>query len=182
MADRLLTLLRERSFARRAVTLASGRQSDWFLDCKQTVLLAEGHALVAERMLAALVTFGEGVVAVAGVALGGCSLASAVSLLSFQKGMPLDAVYVRKTVKDHGSRRPIEGDEHLADGSRVVIVEDVITTAGSTLAAVDKLRDRGLSVAGVVALVDRGEGGAGALSGAGVPFVALYSRRDFMPD
>ncbi|MCC6877436.1 MAG: orotate phosphoribosyltransferase [Sandaracinaceae bacterium] len=177
--DRLLELLTRHSFARRRVVLASGKESDFFIDCKQTVLLAEGHALVGERMLAAALRFAPR--AVAGVELGGCPLASAVSLVSFQQGTPLDAIYVRKEIKAHGSQRALEGDSHLADGSRVVVLEDVVTTGGSTIRAVQKLRDRKLDVAGVVALVDRREGGAEALAAAGLPLVALFAREDFIP-
>lgn len=178
--DRLLELLREHSFARREVILASGRQSDWFIDCKQTVLRAEGHALVGERMLEALARLPKPVVAVAGVELGGCPLASAVSLLSWQRGQPLDAIYVRKAAKDHGSRRPVEGDSAVEDGAAVAVLEDVVTTGGSTLAAVERLRARGFEVAGVVAIVDRGEGGAEALAEAGLALVSLYGRSDFV--
>lgn len=178
--DRLLTLLREHSFERRKVTLASGRESDWFIDCKQTVLLAEGHALVGARMLEALAQLPERPVAVAGVELGGCPLASAVALTSFREGRPLDAIYVRKGAKDHGSRRPMEGDSVVPDGAPVAVLEDVVTTGGSTLAAVTKLRERGFRVVGVIALVDRGEGGEDALRDAGLPLVALYRRSDFL--
>ena len=181
-ADRLLALLTERSFARRKVVLASGRESDFFIDCKQTVLLAEGHALIGARMLDALAAFPEGPVAVAGVELGGCPLASAVALVSHQRGRGLDAVYVRKDAKDHGSKRLLEGDSHLAEGAPVVVLEDVITTGGSTLKAVEKLRARGLRVVGVVALVDRLEGGREAITGAGLPLVSIFTRRDFIPD
>ncbi len=178
--DRLLELLREHSFARRKVTLASGRESDWFIDCKQTVLLAEGHALVGGRMLEAIDRLPRRPAAVAGVELGGCPLASAVSLLSWQQGRPLNAVYVRKAAKDHGSRRPTEGDSGLGEGAPIAVLEDVITTGGSTLSAVERLRERGLDVVGVVAIVDRGEGGAEALRDAGLSLVALYGRSDFM--
>jgi orotate phosphoribosyltransferase len=179
-ADRLLELLRERSFAKRSVTLASGRRSDWFIDVKQTALLAEGHALVGARMLAAVDALPHRPVAVAGVELGGCPLASAVALTSYGRGAPLDAIYVRKGAKDHGSRRGLEGDDGLEPGAPVVVLEDVVTTGGSTLAAVARLRERGLDVVGVVALVDRREGGGDAMRDAGVPFTALYGREDFV--
>jgi orotate phosphoribosyltransferase len=179
--DRLLELLTKHSFARRQVVLASGRESDFFIDCKQTVLLAEGHALVGERMLGALASFPEEPVAVAGVELGGCPLASAVALLSEQRGRGLDAIYVRKDAKDHGSRRLLEGDSHLPEGAAVVVLEDVITTGGSTLKAVEKLRARGLRVVGVVALVDRLEGGGEAITGAGLPLLSIFTRNDFIP-
>jgi orotate phosphoribosyltransferase len=177
---RLLELLRARSCARKRVVLASGRESDFFIDCKQTVLSAEGHALVGALLLDAISTMRP--VAVAGVELGGCPLASAVALTSQLRGAPIDAVYVRKDQKDHGSRREIEGDAHLARGARVALVEDVVTTGGSTLKAADKLRAAGFEVAGVAALVDRLEGGREAIEAAHLPFVALYTRRDFIPD
>lgn len=179
--ERLVELLRQRSFEKKRVILASGRESDFFIDCKQTVLTAEGHALVGELMFDAL----DGLPrceAVAGVELGGCPLASAVSLVSFVRGRPLDALYVRKEVKDHGSRRLVEGDRALRKGAPVVILEDVITTGGSTLKAVEKLRSAGAEVVGVVALVDRLEGGAEAIRAAGLPLLSICSRRDFLPD
>lgn len=175
---RLLQLLTERSFARKKVILASGRESDFFIDCKQTVLTAEGHALVGELMLAALPACD----AVAGVELGGCPLASAVAQTSFLKGSPRDAIYVRKEAKDHGSRRQLEGDTKLAKGARIAILEDVVTTGGSTLKAVEKIRAAGYEVAGVVALVDRLEGGREAIEAAGLPLTTLYTRKDFIAD
>lgn len=179
--ERLVELLRERSFERKKVILASGRESDFFIDCKQTVLTAEGHALVGELMFGALDAF-PGCEAVAGVELGGCPLASAVSLVSFQHGRPLPALYVRKEVKDHGSKRLVEGDRAIVPGMGVVILEDVITTGGSTLKASEKLRSLGIRVVGVVALVDRLEGGAEAIRDAGIPLVSICNRKDFLPD
>ncbi len=179
--ERLLELLRDRSFARKKVVLASGKESDFFIDCKQTVLGAEGHALVGELMLDALGALPP-CDAVAGVELGGCPLASAVALTSFQRGTPKDAVYVRKEAKDHGSKRQLEGDTRLPPGAKIVILEDVATTGGSTLRAVEKLRAAGYAVVGVVTLVDRLEGGREAIEAAGLPIVALYTRRDFLAD
>ena len=177
--SRLIALLRERSFERKKFILSSGRESDFFIDCKQTVLTAEGHALVGELMFDALSRLPP-CQAVAGVALGGCPLASAVSLVSFQKGRPLPALYVRNETKDHGSKRLIEGDRAIAAAMPVVILEDVITTGASTLKAAQKLAEAGLKVVGVVVIVDRLEGGGDALTRAGLPFVSLATRRDFM--
>ncbi len=116
----------------------------------------------------------------AGVELGGCPLASAVALTSFQRGVPLDAVYVRKDAKDHGSRRLLEGNTRLAPAARVVLLEDVVTTGGSTVRAAARLREGGYEVAGVVALVDRLEGGREAIEGEGLTLVAIFTRDDFM--
>jgi orotate phosphoribosyltransferase len=179
--DRLVALLRERSFERKKVILASGKESDFFIDCKQSVLTAEGHALVGELMFDALAELPT-CRAVAGVELGGCPLASAVSLTSFQKGRPLAALYVRKEQKDHGSKRLVEGDRAIEPDLPVVVLEDVITTGGSTLKAVEKLGQAGVKVVGVVALVDRLEGGADAIRAAGLPLVSIATRRDFIAD
>jgi len=168
--ERLVELLRERSFERKKVVLASGRESDFFIDCKQTVLTAEGHALVGELMFDAL------------EALPACEAVAGVELVSFHRGRPLPALYVRKDVKDHGSRRMVEGDRALRAGMPVAILEDVITTGGSTLKAVEKLTAAGAKVVGVVALVDRLEGGAEAIRAAGLPLVSICTRRDFIPD
>ena len=177
---RLRELLRDRSFAKKRVILASGKESDFFIDCKQTVLTAEGHALVGELMLAALADL-PACDAVAGVELGGCPLASAVALTSHLRGTPKDAVYVRKDAKDHGSKRLLEGDTRLPSGASLVILEDVTTTGGSTLKAVEKLRAAGYRVNGVITLVDRLEGGREAIEAAQLQFVALYTRKDFIP-
>jgi orotate phosphoribosyltransferase len=179
---RLLELLRALSFARRRVVLASGRESDFFIDCKQAVLTAEGHALVGELVLDTLSRLPAPVSAVAGVELGGCPLASAVSLASFHRGAPLDAIYVRKDAKSHGTRRLIEGGTRLPSGACVALLEDVVTTGGSTLNAAVRLRDAHYAIGGVIALVDRLEGGREAIEGAGIFFRALYTRDDFMTE
>jgi orotate phosphoribosyltransferase len=176
---RLLELLRTHAFERKRVMLASGKESDFFIDCKRVVLSAEGHALTGETMLEAAAAFGP-CAAVAGVALGGCPLASAVALTSFQRGTPLDAVYVRKEAKDHGSKQLLEGAARLPSGARVALLEDVVTTGGSTLQAAEKLRAAGLAIAGVVAIVDRLEGGREAIEAAGLKLVSLFTRSDFM--
>jgi orotate phosphoribosyltransferase len=176
---RLVALLTERSFERKKVILASGKESDFFIDCKQSVLTAEGHALVGELMFEALAKLPT-CEAVAGVELGGCPLASAVSLVSFQKRAPSPLTCARsRKIMARSARR---GDRAIVKGMPVVVLEDVITTGGSTLKAVDKLGQAGVKVVGVVALVDRLEGGAEAIRGAGLPLVSIATRRDFIAD
>ncbi len=177
---RLLELLRTRAFERKRIVLASGRESDFFIDCKQAVLSAEGHALVGDVLLSTVRSALPACAAVAGVELGGCPLASAVALTSFTRGTPLDALYVRKDAKDHGTRRLVEGSARLPAGSAVALLEDVVTTGGSTLKAADKLRDAGFVVVGVIALVDRLEGGRESIEARGLLLVALYTRDDFI--
>ena len=177
--ERLLALLRERSFEKKRVVLASGKESDFFIDCKQTVLTAEGHALAGELLLDALAEL-PACDAVAGVELGGCPLASAVSLTSHLRGRDLPALYVRKQQKDHGSAKLVEHDKALFQGIRVALLEDVITTGGSSLRAVEALHTLGAQVVGIVALVDRQEGGAENIRAAGLPLTSLTTRADFM--
>jgi orotate phosphoribosyltransferase len=176
---RLIELLLEMSFEKKRFVLTSGRESDFFIDCKQTVLTAEGHALVGELMLAMLEDLPP-CDAVAGVELGGCPLASAVSLVSFNTGKNLPALYVRKAQKEHGTAKLIEGDRAMFPGIRVALLEDVITTGGSSLRAVASLRSAGAEVVGIAALVERQEGGAEAIEQAGLSLVALARREDFM--
>ena len=158
--------------------LASGRESDFFIDCKQTVLTAEGHALVGELMLDALASFAR-LSAVAGVELGGCPLASAVALRSFRAARPSTRSTSARTRRTTARSAFSRATRTCAPGARVAIVEDVMTTGGSTLKAVEKLRAAGYDVVGVVALVDRLEGGRENLEAAGLQFVALYTRHDF---
>ena len=173
----LLELLRTHSYEKKTVTLASGRTSDFFIDCKRTVLRADGHALTSELMLDALRQW-PGIKAVAGVAIGGCPLASGVSTMSHVRGRPLDALYVRKERKDHGSQRMIEGN--FDHGMGVVLLEDVVTTGGSSLRAIEVLRAHALHVVAVIVLVDRLEGGAEAIRRqAGVDCISLFTRNDF---
>ncbi len=160
--------------------MSSGKESDFFIDCKPAVLSAEGHALAGNALLERIRDVMGPVSAVAGVELGGCPLASAVACASWSHGSPIDAVYIRKSTKDHGTRKMLEGADRLAPGAKLAIVEDTVTTGGSTLRAIQAVRDAGLKVAGVVAVVDRLEGGAAAIREAGVPFGALYDRTDFM--
>jgi orotate phosphoribosyltransferase len=93
---------------------------------------------------------------------------------------PLPALYVRKAKKDHGTEKLVEGDKSLFPGIRVALLEDVITTGGSSLKAVEALRAAGANVVGIVALVDREEGGAETIREAGLPLVSLARRTDFM--
>lgn len=182
--ERLLDLLRELSFKRGTFTLASGKTSDFFIDCKRTVLSPEGHALAGAVVLEAvdaLPAARGGLDALAAVPLGGCPLAGSAALLAFQRGEPLELLYVRLERKDHGTGQRIEGGKALEPGARVVLVEDVITTGGSSLRAVEALREAGHEVVGLVCLVDRLEGGRARIEAAGVPFTSVFTRTDFIP-
>jgi orotate phosphoribosyltransferase len=177
---RLLDLLREHAFQRRTVTLSSGKTSDFYIDCKQVTLTAEGHFLVGQLMRAAIDRLAPAAEAVGGLTLGADPLVSATSLMSFLAGKPMVGFLVRKEPKGHGTGQWLEGAGRLRPGMPVVILEDVVTTGASTLRAIERARSADLEVIQVVALVDREEGGREAVEAA-APLHALYAKRDFMP-
>jgi orotate phosphoribosyltransferase len=175
--DELLALLRRDAYKQGRFTLASGRESDFFIDCKRVMLTAEGHRLIGAVLFDEVAAL-DGVTGVAGVALGGCPLVSAVSLTSALHGRPYDALYVRKEAKDHGTARRVEGS--VPTGSTVALLEDVLTTGGSSRTAIEALRAEGWKVDRVLALVDREEGAVAALAAIGVTARGLYRRGDFV--
>lgn len=175
---RLLELLRELSFQRREVTLSSGRKSDFYIDCKPTVLLAEGHYLVGRLLLGRTPAAAA---AAGGLTLGADPLASALSHASWLARRPVEAFIVRKEPKGHGTSRWIEGPR-LPDGAEVVVLEDVVTTGASTIKALERVREAGYRPIKVLALVDRLEGGREAVEAAGTPLEAVFDRTDFIPE
>jgi len=176
--DRLLSILAERSARRGQFTLASGRQSTLYIDARLTTMSPDGLALIGPLALAVLRDVDWRVHAVGGLTLGADPISYAISYASAETATPLRAFTVRKEAKAHGTGRLIEGP--FQAGDRVAIIEDVITTGGSALRAVEAVRAAGGTVAGVLALVDREEGGRDALVGAGLPVVALARASDIV--
>ena len=177
---RLLELLRTLSFERRKVILASGKESDFYVDCKRTALTAEGHVLVGRLLFDRIRRVRPLVRGAGGLTLGADPLASAVALTSFLEGEPVDAFIVRKEPKGHGTGQWVEGRRTIPDGSRVAVLEDVVTTGGSALKAIERCRAENLVPVGCFALVDRMEGGREAIEAQGVPVDTLFTRRDFI--
>ena len=177
---RLLELLRTLSFERRKIVLTSGKESDFYIDCKRTALTAEGHVLVGRCLFERVRRLRPLVRGVGGLTLGADPLASAIALTSFLEREPVDAFIVRKEAKGHGTGQWIEGRTTIPDGSRVAVLEDVVTTGGSALKAIERCRAEKLEVAACFALVDRDEGGREAIEAAGVPLDALFTREDFI--
>ncbi|CCE03114.1 orotate phosphoribosyltransferase [Bradyrhizobium sp. STM 3809] len=177
---RLLEIIRRRSFGRGEVTLASGRKSDFYFNLKPTMMDPEGATLLAELTYEALKD--DGYDLIGGLEMGAVPLAGAIAQISWIKGHPIAAFFVRKKPKEHGAKLAIEGltrDETLA-GKRIVVVEDVTTTGGSAMKAVETLREAGAEVSLVFTMVDREEGAAEAFAAAGLPFRALYKAREFL--
>jgi orotate phosphoribosyltransferase len=178
--ERLLELLRSRAFREREVVLSSGRTSNFYIDCKQVSLDAEGATLIGELFHAIIDDIAPRAVAVGGLTLGADPLATATSVVSFQRGRPRAAFIVRKDAKGHGTNQWIESTA-LPSGAPVVIVEDVVTTGASTLKAIERARLAGLEVVHALGLVDRLEGGREAVIKE-IPLTTLFTRRDFLPD
>lgn len=172
-SDRLVALLAERSARRGQFTLASGKQSTLYIDARLTTMSPEGLSLVGPLALQAIRRTGWDVDAIGGLTLGADPIAYAIAYASAGTERPLRAFTVRKEAKAHGTGRLIEGPYH--EGDRVGVIEDVITTGGSALRAIEAVRGSGGEVRGVLALVDREEGGREAIEAIGLPVIALVT-------
>ena len=171
----LLELILEVSFERRKVTLASGRESDFYLDLRQTLMRPRGVLLAGELALEQLQA-GPPVQAVGGMAVGAVPFVSAVLSAAAHKEAELLGFFVRKEAKKHGMGRRIEGA--FEEGWTVALVEDTTTTGGSTLDAVDAVEEAGGKVARVMCIVDRGEGARDAFAERGIELETLFGRDD----
>jgi orotate phosphoribosyltransferase len=169
----LITLLAERSAKRGQFTLASGKQSNFYIDARLTTMSPDGLAIIGPLALSALRETGWNVDAVGGLTLGADPISYAISYASAASDHPLRAFTVRKESKAHGTGKLLEGP--FREGDRVAVIEDVITTGGSALRAIEAVRSANGSVAGVLALVDRGEGGRRAIEQAGVAIISLVT-------
>ncbi len=169
--DRLLDLLATRSARRGTFTLASGRQSNLYIDARLTTMSPEGLATIGPLALSAIAAAGWHPDAVGGLTLGADPVSYAIAYASALAGMPVRAFTVRKEAKTHGTGKRIEGP--FREGDRVVVIEDVITTGGSAINAIAAVRAAGATVLGVLAVVDREEGGGEAIAAAGVTAIAL---------
>jgi orotate phosphoribosyltransferase len=174
----LLELLATRSAKRGRFTLTSGRQSSLYIDARLTTMSPDGLVRIGALGLEALRTAGWTVDAVGGLTLGADPIAYAISFASASTDAPLRAFTVRKEAKAHGTGRLIEGP--FLVGDHVAVIEDVITTGGSALRAIDAVRAAGGTVRGVLALVDREEGGRAALEAAGLEVIALTTAGEIL--
>lgn len=188
MYDRnaLHKLIETKALKRGDFTLASGKKSSYFLNCKQVTLDSIGAKLVGEGILDMLLGDAASPLgttalprAVGGMSIGADPITASVITVAGFRDLPLLGFLVRKDVKDHGAtaKQYIEGP--VASGDEVVIVEDVVTTGGSSLLAIERCEAIGLKVKGVIAIVDRLEGGREAFAARGYDCRSLFTIRDF---
>ncbi|WP_298436937.1 orotate phosphoribosyltransferase [Geobacter sp.] len=177
--ERLKQIVLELSYEKRKVILASGRESDFYFDGKQTTLHAEGGLLVGKLFYEAIKDV-EGVHGVGGITLGADPIATATSIAAYLDGRPVHAFIIRKEPKGHGTGQWLEGRKNLPPGSKVVIVEDVVTTGGSSMKAVRRAEEEGLVVLGIVSLVDREEGGRENIEKEGFWLRTIFTKSELL--
>jgi orotate phosphoribosyltransferase len=172
----LIGLVEAKALKRGTFRLASGREASFYLDAKQVVLDAHGAMLVGRAILERLRSLGTLPAAVGGMSIGADPITSAVITMAGVEGLPLKGFMVRKEPKDHGTKKYGEGP--VEPGQRVVIVEDVTTTGGSSLLAIDRVHEFGLVVERVVTVIDRLAGAKDAFAARGIPLESLVTIRD----
>ncbi|MFO0790404.1 MAG: orotate phosphoribosyltransferase [Pirellulales bacterium] len=177
MYDRnaLQQLIRTKALKFGDFTLASGKKASYYLDCRQITLDAQGAKLVGAGMLELL--GGDMPDLVGGMAIGADPITAAILTLAGVEGLPLRGVMVRKEPKQHGTGKTVEGP--FRAGESLVIVEDVVTTGGSSLLAIERCEAAGLKVKRVLAIIDRLEGGREAFAAKGYELTTLFTIRDF---
>jgi orotate phosphoribosyltransferase len=178
--SRLIQILKDKSYRKRKVILASGRESDFYVDGRQTTLNAEGALLLGRIIYESLLLDDPPVDAIAGMTLGADPICTAVSVVSALEGRPIHALLVRKESKKHGTGNQIEGLGNVPAGSRVAVVEDTSTTGGSVLKAVKAAEAAGMEVTRVITLVDRQEGAAENVKENGYTLEALVTREELV--
>jgi orotate phosphoribosyltransferase len=177
--ERLKGIIREKSYEKRKVVLSSGLESDFYFDGKQTTLHAEG-AYLTGKLFFEVIRGIENVKGVGGLTLGADPIATATSVVSYLEGKPIPAFIIRKEPKGHGTGAWLEGRKNFHPGAPVVIVEDVVTSGGSSLKAIRRAEEEGLKVLGVVTLVDRQEGGRENIEKEGYWLKAIFTKSDIL--
>ena len=172
----LLKLLKVKSYKKGNFTLASGKKSNHYLNCKPVSLNGYGLNLISQLFLELMNPYSS---AVAGLTLGADPLVSGVIINAAQRGMNIDALIIRKEVKEYGTKSGLEGPD-LKEESMITVLEDVVTTAGSSLKAIQKLRDNNFVVNEVLSIVDRLEGGKEALEKQNIRLKSLFTIEDFI--
>jgi len=180
LREKLFRLLKEKAYKKGKFILTSGKESDFYIDCRPVTLHPEGAYLVGKMLFDRLRDSPGNIQGVGGMTMGADPIATAVSLISYLEEKPVHAFLIRKEAKKHGRGLWVEGIQNLPEGTEVAIVEDVVTTAGSTIKAIERAREEGLKVTRVLAIVDREEGGRENLKDFGYELESLFSRQAFL--
>lgn len=176
--ERLLELLQKYSYQEGDFVLASGKKSNFYIDVRKTSLHAEGGTIIGELLVDLIQEQGWDIEGVGGMTLGADPLTTATGIAAYRRGLPWTTFLVRKEPKDHGTGRQVEVAGDLKDGAKVIVLDDTITTGGSTLKAVRAMEKAGYEVVGATCVVDRSEGGVERLISEGVPTVPLFRIED----
>lgn len=170
----LLTLLARESYFERDLTLASGRGSNYYIDCKRTLYLPSGVFLAGELMLE--LVRAANIEQLGGMAAGALPVTDAIIAAAYRHRYDLTGFFVRKETKGHGLQQRIEGAFNKS--RRTAVIDDTITTGGSSLQAAEAGRDAGATIVAAFALVDRGEGAADAFARAGLQYHWLFTAEE----
>lgn len=176
--DRLIEILARLSYREGIFKLTSGRESTFYIDCKQTTLSPEGAYLSGRLLFDRIIKSGLDIKGVGGMTLGADPLVTAVSVVSFLEKRPIAAFIIRKEPKGHGTGSWLEGKVNIPRGAMVALVEDVVTTGGTLIKAIERTQEEGYRVGQVLTIIDREEGGAEAMARLGFKLEALFNRRD----
>ncbi len=174
----LVRLIRKLSYREGDFTLASGQKSSFYVDLKATTLHPEGIAAIAYHAFEKIEASGLGIDAVGGPTLGADPIATALSLEAFRRGVFWPAYLVRKDSKKHGTHEYLEGKQNLPVGAKVLVLEDVVTTGGSSLQAIEHIRAEGFHPVAVMTVVDREQGAAERYQNMGLRFLSLCTLSD----
>lgn len=179
--DELRKLLTEKSFKyseEPIFSLASGRKSQFYIDCKMTTLFSKGQVLIGTIVYELIQNLN--IRGIGGLTLGADPIAQATAMIAGQKGIDLVSFVIRKEAKKHGLMKWIEGD--VQSGDRVVIIDDVITTGGSAIQAIEKAEESGLDIVKVIVLVDREEGGRENINKKGYEVESIFTKSELFEE
>ena len=180
MKSELKKLIQERALEFKEVTLSSGKKSHYYLDCRKVTLNPQGLYLASRLIFQKLKEEGTFPEALGGPILGAVPLTAGLILVSQMEKQPLMGFLVRKEPKSHGTKVWVEGAQSIPKGGNVAIIEDVITSAGSCIHAIEKVKETGLNVIRVLCLVDREEGGSQKMAEMGYSLEPLFTAKELL--
>ncbi|SHN63214.1 orotate phosphoribosyltransferase [Desulfovibrio litoralis] len=178
LKKRLAKILIKKSYKEGDFTLSSGQKSNYYFDCRQSSLNAEGSWLIGKIFNILLKDYS--IKGVGGMTMGADPLVSATTVISHEMNKALDGLLVRKEAKGHGTKQFVEGLVNFSEGDQVAMLEDVITTGGSVLKACKRIEDVGLKIAVIAIILDREQGGREILEKEGYKVISIFTRNELV--